>query len=154
MIILSAVTAYKMAGHMNQDISKERFRLTKIYKELKDSDYEYNSQSGANLYQDLCLKCHGSNFSAYGNTLNSDPIIKNKIYLLKTVLYGIQTSNGTMPAFKKIKEQDLADLLNYLRVKQNTDNELITDLDVVMAKIDYIDKKGPYKKSDFNLVKP
>ncbi len=158
--LISLVTAWIMSGHLNEDISQERYRLTKKYKKLKDETYNYKPQLGALLYKNQCARCHGK--SAEGS-LTAPPLAGSQILLneqdklLKIIVKGLKgpierngkTYNSTMPSFKMIQEEDLAHVVNYIR--QNFGNqakELIPALEFNKMKVDTLTKKGMYLESE------
>lgn len=155
--ITSLVTAGIMTYYFQQDTSKLRFELTQRYKEIKDDPYTYDSVKGKQLYQDLCLRCHGK--QGRGNSmyppLYAAKILKpenQKMYLL-TVVGGLKGEikredkiySGLMPHFKKIDAFDLAHVLNYVRKTfLHPQAKEINHIDTVKIQIDYIERKNPF----------
>ncbi|MDP7321391.1 MAG: cytochrome c [Bacteriovoracaceae bacterium] len=163
MVVLSLIVAWIMAKNLNQDSSKERFKLTKKYKKLKKEEYSYNSQRGHKLYLDLCAKCHradGKGSNLYPPLVNSQVVKDNPQLMLKIIVKGLygpmqregKKYNSVMPGFKAIASEDLAHVANYIR-KNFTQSE--TDIDalkVITTKIDTLTKSGSYQTSDLNIV--
>ena len=161
MVIVSLVTAWIMAKNLNQDESKERFKLTTDYKRIKKEDYQFNAEKGQQLYNALCLKCHG--VAGMGNVqnppLNSSLIVRNAPKeMLKIIVKGLRGEisrngkkyNSVMPSFKAIGNHDLAHISNYIRIviNNNPSAEVIHPVEVVKTKIDTLTIKRALTPKD------
>ncbi|RTG95689.1 c-type cytochrome [Thermus scotoductus] len=84
---------------------------------------------GAKLYSANCQSCHQATGQgipgAFPPLTHLDQVVQAKggrEYLIRVVLYGLQgpltvqgkTYNGVMPPFRQLKDQEVADLLNYV----------------------------------------
>lgn len=164
MVIISLITAWIMADNLNQDDSKIRFKLTKDYKKYKKLSYEYNSNSGKDLYLALCSKCHGNdgegNFSA-PSLKTSNIVLSQKTAYLEILIRGFQgkiirnniTYNQIMPSFKAIGHIDLANLSNFIfKELANVENTEITPVEVITTKVASISKKLKLTPSELSKI--
>ena len=84
---------------------------------------------GAKLYSANCQSCHQATGQglpgAFPPLTHLSKVVQAKggpEYLIRVVLYGLQgsltvegkTYNGVMPPFRQLKDQEVADLLNYV----------------------------------------
>jgi Cytochrome c, mono- and diheme variants len=84
---------------------------------------------GAKLYSAHCQSCHQANGQGIPGVFppltHLDKVVQAKggrEYLIRVVLYGLQgpltvegkTYNGVMPPFRQLKDQQVADVLNYI----------------------------------------
>ena len=110
------------------------------------SDSSVNVQTevhpGEIQYKRQCLSCHQKN--AAGIPGMYPPLAKNKVVsgdkqeLIKIVLHGVsgeievngETYNGVMASYKNLPDQDIADILNYLRSGFGNSGDVITPAEV------------------------
>lgn len=156
MVILSFVVAMIMTSNYKKDTSKDRYKLTQIYKELKDSNYDYESNKGQVAYQRHCASCHGTQ----GQGRGMNPPLKGHPHstpnMLKIVIKGMKgqitrngkTYNGRMPGFYHIPHLELADSLNYINQDLNGKKETIHPIEVIKAKIDTLTLKGAFSPDE------
>ena len=165
MILTSLITAWIMAKNLQLDESKERFKLTKDYKRIKKEDYTYKPESGKQLYNTLCSKCHLS--SGLG-TVQTPPLVGSLIAInrpelfLKIIVKGLNGKierngrhyNSVMPQFKAIGHYDLAHIANYIILDLNKKKDAeVHPVEVVKAKVDTLKIKGALKPSDLQASK-
>ncbi len=159
MVLGSSLLAWIMANNYSTDISKDRYRLTKIYKKIKDESYEYNSVRGKELFNQLCAKCHkpdGSGTSYYPPLQGSNLVTNNPVGTLKVILVGLRGSierkgkqyNGSMPGFRSIPYEDIAHIVNYIRTELNQEKEFIPHTEVLKMKIDTLSQQKAYQESE------
>ena len=165
MFIGSVALAWYMSSNMHTDVSKERFRLTTIYKKIKDETYAYDKVKGKQIYMNLCMRCHkadGTGSGMYPPLLNSkSPIIADPAKIIAVMVHGLQgpivrgdiTYSGAMPGFKRIDTTDLTHVLNYVRTEFNKFEDIIPHILVIEAKIDTITRATPYIEADLMTTK-
>lgn len=150
--LVSLIVAFIMSRNLSTDVSKMRFKLTKDYKALKDTSFEYDPVLGQRVYTQLCAKCHGSNglgSSSIPPLMNAPLVIGEPSKLIKLTLYGLRgklergdiTYNGVMPGFKNIPHDDLAHALSYVRETFGENSSQIPTIEIVKGKIDFIEGK-------------
>lgn len=164
MFIGSVALAWYMSSNMHTDVSKERFRLTKIYKKIKDETYAYDKVKGKQVYMNLCMRCHkadGTGSGMYPPLANSkSPIISDPAKLVAVGIHGLQgpivrsdiTYSGAMPGFKRVDTTDLTHVLNFVRKELNQYEDVIIHKTVIEAKIDTITRATPYSESELNTI--
>lgn len=83
-------------------------------------------ENGAKLYEQHCLACHQSDGSGVPNLtpplIHTSFVTGDKVRLIKIILKGMQgeevdgeTYDNPMPAFDYLKDDEIADLLTYIR---------------------------------------
>ena len=159
MVVLSFVLSWIMAQNYKKDISKERHALTAAYTAAKDEGYTYDATQGKALYSQLCARCHQADGSGdYANPpLMNSPIVNgDSVKLTKVVIHGLQgaierngkTYNALMPAFKAIKNSELAHVLNYIKQNFGEDHSEITTMKVIEAKVDFIKRDKAWTEAE------
>lgn len=106
------------------------------------------AQSGAQLFQQNCIFCHGDNgqgrVGAFPPLVGHAPdIIKagGREHLINVVLYGLQgsikvknnTFNGVMPAFPQLSDEQVANVLNQILTAWGNDKLLPKDHKAITA---------------------
>lgn len=161
-LILAAVTsiaiAFIMSKNLSKDVSKERFRLTKDYKEVKDQDFKYTRELGSSAYKNLCASCHGipGNGKLNNPSLIDSPLIKDSKKLIKLTLYGLKGKlqrgdkvyNSVMPGFRALPHEDLAFALTFVTQEFGKSDGEIPTVEIVKGKIDFIKQSGPYREEE------
>jgi mono/diheme cytochrome c family protein len=89
----------------------------------------FGQSPGARIFSANCQTCHQANGQglpgAFPPLTHLDKVVQAKggrEYLVRVVLYGLQgpltvegkTYNGVMPPFRQLKDQEVADVLNYV----------------------------------------
>lgn len=164
MFLLSLYVAWTMSQNYRKEDTKERYRLTKLYKEWKKKEYNYDVTKGYTLYSNLCLKCHSANGKGvtgrYPSLADSPLVNSDEQAFIKIALHGLQgpitrmgqTYNGKMNGYKKIDPVDIAHLLNYIRNSFGSKNEMIHPVEIIKTHVATINQKQPYTEAQ--LLKP
>jgi len=165
MFMLSVYVAWTMSQNYRKEESQERYRLTSLYKESNKNEYTYDQSQGRELYQKLCMECHGDQGQGkpnrYPPLLNSQIVGGNFQIPLRIILHGqvgpimrddIQY-NDKMPGFKKIHPQDIAHILNYIRSEFTQIQESIHPVEVIKTQVKTIDRKNAYTEEELNQIK-
>lgn len=93
---------------------------------VKKTPYRLSMDSGKKIYSVQCLTCHqadGLGVSNMNPPLNGKGILGDKKKLIAIVIKGLttheeidgQTYQNVMPAHPEMKDQDIADVLTYIR---------------------------------------
>ena len=102
-------------------------RNTTEEKQVKNADTEVKYAEGKAIYQQYCVTCHQSTGSGVPNLnpplLQTKYVLGDKETLIKILLNGSseglevkgQTYSNNMPAFDYLKNQEVADVLSYIR---------------------------------------
>ncbi len=158
--IISLITALIMSGNLEDDISQQRFRLTKQYKILKKAKYTFDVTVGARIYQNHCASCHSADGkgSMMAPPLALSDMVQNKPNkVLKIFAKGLSGAiqrqgkayDSIMPSFKAIRSIDLAHVLNYIRTNfGNKATDIIHPVEVLKAKIDTLSHEGTFTEKD------
>ncbi|WP_439182341.1 c-type cytochrome [Carboxylicivirga taeanensis] len=108
----------------------------------KSEQLKTDTHPGEIQYKRHCLSCHQKN--AGGIPGMYPPLAKNKVVsgdkepLINIVLHGMSgeievngvTYNGVMASYKNLSDEDIADILNYLRSGFGNSGEAITPAEV------------------------
>ena len=159
MVVGSIALAWIMSKNFRKDVNQERYKLTKIYKEIKDTPYNYNAEDGRRHYNNMCSKCHGidgAGSELYPPLKDSEIVKSNKESFLKIFLNGLQgpiirnerTYNGSMPGFKNISHTDIAHIMNYIQTEINKGEVFIDDKEVISGKIKHIERKKAFTEAE------
>ena len=105
--------------------------------ELKDS-----MERGQKLYATNCQSCHMANGqgvpSVFPPLAKSDYLMEDKVRSIKQILYGAQgemvvngkTYNGQMMSYDMLSDQEIADVLNYIRNTWGNKGEIVKPQEV------------------------
>jgi hypothetical protein len=110
---------------LSQSNSKLRSSLTKDYKKFSSLTYEFNELALSNakkIFSQNCLKCHQVSE------------LPQKEVNPKIFIYGIKS----MPHFRDLNHQDLADITNYLNLEKNNSQKIVTPFEIIDLKIEYL----------------
>ncbi|MBD66092.1 MAG: hypothetical protein CME62_12850 [Halobacteriovoraceae bacterium] len=153
MFLVSLTIALVMVSNYKKDDSKQRYKLTQIYKDVKDSDYQIDMKRGAAVYQNYCLQCHGQQAQGlrpYPALAGSETLQGPMLVPLKIVLHGIRGNRGIMPGYKNLNYLDITHVLNYVRNNFGNHAETIHPVETIKAKIDTLSRKTPYTRDELN----
>jgi mono/diheme cytochrome c family protein len=114
---------------------------------LQDNDLEASKLRGEKLYIGLCAGCHKPDGSGYTENRMSPPLaksdylLKNKANGIQVVLFGLTGKvvvndieyNRTMPPIKWT-DQELSDVLNYVRTSWGNEAPFIAASEVAEAR--------------------
>ena len=101
---------------------------------------------GEKLYATNCQSCHMANGKGVANAFpplaKSDYLMEDKIRSIKQVLYGAQgkmvvngkTYNGQMMAYDMLSNQEIADVLNYIRNTWGNNGEIVKPSEVAKVR--------------------
>ncbi|MER3482172.1 MAG: cytochrome C biogenesis protein CcsB [Meiothermus sp.] len=108
-----------------------------------------SAQSGAALYQQNCVFCHGEKGQGRAGAFppqagHTPDVLKapgGRAQLINTLLYGMQGEimvkgqkyNGVMPAFAQLTDEQLANVLNYILTAWGNDKLLPPDFKPLTA---------------------
>lgn len=151
LVITAGLVAFFMVQNYQKKDSQERYRLTKIYKKVKDENYKFNFPNGHIIYSQHCAKCHGKSgqgVSPYPKLANSAFVQGDPKKVLKLLVHGVQGPTGEMPSYKLLTYLELTDVLNYIRRSFGNKAEVVDPIEAVKTKIDTMDRKTPYKSQE------
>jgi len=101
---------------------------------------------GEKLYATNCQSCHMANgqgvASVFPPLAKSDYLMKDKVRSIKQILYGAQgemvvngkTYNGQMMAYDMLSDQEIADILNYIRNTWGNKGEIVKPEEVAKVR--------------------
>lgn len=101
------------------------------------SELKESMVRGEKLYATNCQSCHMANgqgvAAVFPPLAKSDYLMKDKVRSIKQILYGAQgemvvngkTYNGQMMAYDMLSDQEIADLLNYIRNTWGNKGEIV-----------------------------
>lgn len=165
MVLLSLYIGWTMSENYKKDDSKDRYRLTQLYKKHKKEEYKFNMPKGHTLYHNMCVKCHSANGQGIANTyppLANSSLVQNSFAkTVRILLHGMKGPiirngvqyNSEMPGFKKIEPEDMAHLINYIRRSFGNKAEIIPTIEVIKAYVDTVDRKLPYTENEIDNIK-
>jgi mono/diheme cytochrome c family protein len=165
MFVLSVVVAWTMSQNYKKEGTKERYRLTKLYKDYKKKNYVYSNEKGSELYLKYCLECHRGDglgvINRYPPLKGSEIVDGNFQIPLHIILHGLQGAierNGIqyhekMPGFKKLHPEDLAHILNYIRRKFGSLSGDVHPVEVIKTQVKTIDRKKAYTEDQLGTIK-
>ncbi len=105
---------------------------------LVNDDLKESMQRGKKLYNVYCMACHMTNgdgmAGAFPPLAGSDYLMEDKKRSIKQILYGYSgpmvvngiTYNGNMDPFESLEDQQIADILNYIRNSWGNSSKIIT----------------------------
>jgi mono/diheme cytochrome c family protein len=119
---------------------EKRKRLSNIRTpdEVKDNLYKDKVIPGANIYSIYCASCHQRNGKGDGNRFppldSSEWVIGDKKRLMDVVLNGLNKPiqvkgkpyNNLMPQFSFLRDEELAEVLTYIRTHFNNNSSAVT----------------------------
>lgn len=109
---------------------------------VKDNIYKDKGLPGAQVFNTYCISCHQHNGKGDGNRFppveNSDWVNGDKKKLIGVVLNGLnepievngKTYNSPMPQHSFLKDEEIAQVLTYIRKHFNNNMDSITSLEV------------------------
>jgi len=89
--------------------------------------------TGDVLYQQYCFSCHkskGKGLEGIYPALRGSEIVKDNDSLLTTVFNGSSNGEYSMPSFKFLKDDELLDVLNYIRSSFGNSSDSLTIEDI------------------------
>ena len=117
--------------------------------ETKDNLYKDKAMPGAQVYNSYCIFCHQRNGKGDGNRFppldSSEWINGDKKVLINVVLNGLNSPitvkgklyNSVMPQHSFLRDEDIAQVLTYVRQHFNNNSEEITAEDVLKARKEF-----------------
>jgi mono/diheme cytochrome c family protein len=116
---------------------------------------------GAQLFESICQTCHGKDgngIAGMAPPLNKSELVADKNKFIPIVLFGLTGPvevngklykapeiNGDMPGIghnTEFENEDIADLLNFVRSSWNNKSERITPDDIIKVRSKYKDRKN------------
>ncbi|MEP7251918.1 MAG: c-type cytochrome [Ginsengibacter sp.] len=110
--------------------------------EVKDNFYKDKGLPGAQVYQTYCIACHQHNGKGDGSRFppveNSDWVNGDKHKLISVVLNGLNepivvngaSYNSIMPQHSFLKDEEIAQVLTYIRMHYNNNTDSVTSEEV------------------------
>lgn len=172
---------YKEALSFNPETSLVfNKRLKKVIDDIAKAKNSSNSSSlaklypkGAALFQSVCATCHGADgngVTALAPPLNnSNWVMGDKNKLMPIVLYGLTGPvkvgeklykapeiNGDMPGIgqnDEISDEDIAQVLNFIRNSWNNKGDKITAKDISNTRKKYKGRENSFTMEELNKVK-
>jgi nitrite reductase (NO-forming) len=121
-----------------------------------------SAKRGAEIYKSAtCIACHQADGEGVEKTFpplnKSDWLSRNRTDSIKVVLKGLvgpikvlgKGYNGAMPAQENLKDQQIADVLNFTRNSWNNQLGDITKEEVAKVRSDLNNRKEPFTAKDF-----
>jgi len=120
--------------------------------EIKDNLYKDKAMPGAQVYNSYCIFCHQRNGKGDGNRFppldSSGWVNGDKKVLINVVLNGLNSPitvkgklyNSVMPQHSFLRDEDIAQVLTYVRQHFNNNSEEITAKDVLKARKEFEQK--------------
>jgi mono/diheme cytochrome c family protein len=105
--------------------------------EFRDNLKRGKSVAGTDLYRSFCASCHQMNGKGDGSRfpplVGSEWVTGNKNWLIRVLLEGLNDTinvngvsyNGLMPAYRFLRDEEIAAVANYIRTKLNPGNDAI-----------------------------
>lgn len=125
---------------INQRKLKSNIRIPH---EIDDNIYKNKKVAGSLLYQTYCASCHQMN--GKGDELRFPPIdnsqwINDKAKLIRYILKGLsgpiqvngKNYNNVMPSHPFLKDEDIVEIINYMRTQFNNQTAVVTKADVAI----------------------
>lgn len=111
---------------------------------------------GQILYQEQCASCHGWNGDGVAG--QHPPLVKNDWVtsspgrLIRIMLHGVRGErkiageiyNGTMQSFRQLHDEEIADVLNYIRTSWGNQGAAITGDDVKLLRLFTAERQEPW----------
>lgn len=172
---------YKEALNINPDTSLAiNKRLQKVIDDITKAKNNSNAENlarlypkGVTLFQSVCQTCHGpdgNGVSYLAPALNgSDWVQGDKNKLIPIVLYGLTGPikvagkmyqspeiNGDMPgigANKEFADEDIAQVLSFIRNSWNNKAEKITATDISNVRSKFKDRQKTFTMEELNQLK-
>ncbi len=121
--------------------------------ELNDNIYKDKGLPGTQVFNTYCISCHQHNGKGDGSRFppveNSDWVNGDKKRLISVVLNGLnkpievngKTFNSLMPQHSFLKDEEIAQVLTYIRQHFNNNSDSITSHEVSAVRKDSLSKK-------------
>jgi len=120
--------------------------------EVNDDLYKDKPIPGSQVYNYYCISCHQRNGKGDGNRFppldSSEWVIGDKKRLIGVVLNGLDKPievkgkpyNNLMPQHSFLKDEDIAQVLTYIRQHFNNNSNAVTSKDVSVVRKDSVEK--------------
>ncbi len=131
--IILLITAFFLTNCSNNSVSEN---TTSVESSVENTTSEIHP--GALSYKKYCASCHQTNGEGiqglYPPIKETETVNGDKHVLIGIILNGMsgetevkgQTYNGTMSSYEYLTDQEIADLLSYVRSNFNNSSESIT----------------------------